>query len=62
MYGKIKKDVREILKKLCEYKGIENIGRNGVRRPCSHVREDSAQIQCFSVHGIPEREKRVDDF
>jgi hypothetical protein len=23
MYGKIKKDVREILKKLCEYKGIE---------------------------------------
>ena len=42
IYGQIKKDIGEILRKLCEQKGVENHRSRGVHRSYPHAGKHSA--------------------
>ena len=50
IYGKIKADIGQILRKLCEHKGIEIIEANAC-----------PEVQCVTDYGISQREKQLDD-
>ena len=52
MYGETKRDLVEIVKKLCEMKEVELHRRAGVQRSCPHVCGDSAQDECLGVYVI----------
>ena len=60
IYNKYKADLRDILKQLCNYKGIKNYRRpfNAGSRP--YVSKHTAQIECIR-YGIFERKKYVND-
>ena len=62
IYGKIKQDIGQMLRKLCEYKGIEIIEAEAcMQRSYSHVGKYPAQVQCFTDYGVLKREKQSDD-
>ena len=52
IYGKIKKDIGEIIRKLCEQKGVEITSLN--KYPTIH--------KCSTIHGISQGKKHTDDF
>lgn len=43
IYGKIKTDIGQILRKLCTWKGVEIVEANYVRS-CAYARENSPEI------------------
>ena len=60
MYGRLKADVREIIKKLCDYRNIES-RRCSMRRSCTFVFKHSAKrksVRCGRVH---KRKKCIND-
>ena len=62
IYKELRKDIQQIIKDLCKWKGVEII--EGHMMP-DHVHIlvsiPPAQIQCIPIHGIPQREKCDDD-
>lgn len=48
IYGKIKGDIGQILRKLCEFKGVEIIEANA----CKDVGKYTFQNKCIKFHGI----------
>ena len=58
IYNQYKTDLRDIIKQLCKYKGVEIL--EGHLMP-DHVRtyagEHTAQTKCFEFHGIFERKE-----
>lgn len=58
VYNQYKTDLRDILKQLCSYKGVEII--EGHLMP-DHVHMLVSKNQCFVVYGIFEGEKCIDD-
>ena len=62
-YGKYRKEMGSILRKLCEYKQIEILEANAC---VDHIHmcikiPHSSQIYCFQNHGLLERKKQFDD-
>ena len=61
IYGQYKESIRDILRQLCAYKGVEIL--EGHLMP-DHVAYDgkySSENQCITTYGISQREKCVDD-
>ncbi len=61
VYNQYKADLRDILKQLCSYKGVEII--EGQLMP-DHVHmlvSIPAENQCIEFYGVSERKKRPDD-
>ena len=45
MYGKVRDDVREIIRTLCKYKKVEIVAGGGMCRSCTSVRKHSAEAE-----------------
>lgn len=56
-YEEHRLEVQEILRKLCEWKGVEIIGVPG---SCTYTGIDPAQNERFGIYGISERKERDD--
>ena len=56
-----RKEVREILRQLCEWKGVEIIEGGGMSGSYTYDGSNPAQNERFGIHGIFEREKFADD-
>ena len=61
IYGKIKSDIGQILRKLCEYKGGRNNRSRSMPRSYTHVSIYTAEIQRVTNNGISKRKKLADD-
>lgn len=61
IYGKIKKDIGDIIRKLCEWKGVEIIEAEGMPRSHTYVGKYTTQNKCIKFHGIPKRKKQLND-
>ena len=60
IYGKIKQDIGQMLRKLCEYKGIEIIEAEACG-PYTYAGKYPAEIQCIANNGIHEGKEQFDD-
>ena len=54
-------EIREILRKLCQWKGVEIIEGEVCPRPYTYVGEHPAQNERFGVYGVFERKKCIAD-
>ena len=61
IYNQYKSSMREILKHLCRYKGVENSRRTSDAGPHTHACEYSAKDKRIKFYGIPKRQKRTND-
>jgi hypothetical protein len=61
MFGQIKADVREILKKLCDYKRCYDNRRCGLFGSCTYMCEHPTQAIRFAVCWLFEGKERTDD-
>lgn len=61
LYGRLREDVRDVLKTLCEYKKVEIVEGDSLLRSCTFMCMYSTQNECFAVCGISKREKRTYD-
>ena len=67
IYKELRKDIQQIIKDLCKWKGVEIMERCDNSRSgmlpgsCTYSGKYTAQIQCIPIHGIPQREKCDDD-
>ena len=61
IYKELRKDIQQIIKDLCKWKGVEIIERAYDAGSCTYSGKYTAQIQCIPIHGIPQREKCDDD-
>ena len=61
IYGQIRADIGVIIRKLCEYKGVEIIEAEACPRSYPHARKSSTEVQCITVYGISQRKKFTDD-
>ena len=60
IYNQLRKDIREIIKDLCKWKG--NHRREYDARSCTHLGKYPTENECVQFHGVSQREKRNDDF
>ena len=61
LYGKVKADIREILRTLCRYKKVEIIEGGGMRRSRTPVPEYTTEDNGKPVCRVLEGEVSVDD-
>ena len=61
MYGKVKADVREIIRTLCRYKKVEIDQRSRVGRSCAFLLEYTTEDGDIRIHGILEGKIDTDD-
>ena len=61
IYNKYKESVVEILKDLCKWKGGGDHRGESDGGSCPPVGKHTAEVQSLEFHGVPEREKRIDD-
>ena len=61
IYGQLRKDIGEILRKLCEQKRSRNHRGGNVCRPHTYVGDDSSISQCSTIYGISQGKKFIDD-
>ena len=61
IYGRIKQDIGQILRKLCEAKNVEILEAEACPGSYPYVGEHPAELERIAVHGILEREKFADD-
>ena len=57
IYGKLRKDIGEILRKLCEQKKVEIIEGGGMSRPHPSFSKYSTVFKCITIHGISQGKK-----
>ena len=61
-YGEKKRAIGEILRKLCEWKGVSIVEGSGMlSRPYPYVARDTAQDECIGICRIFERKEQPDD-
>ncbi|GAB6930546.1 hypothetical protein JCM10914A_45290 [Paenibacillus sp. JCM 10914] len=58
-YIQVRKDLIEIFKRLCKYKGVEILEGHMMR---DHAGSDTTEDSRIHIHGISEREKLANDF
>ena len=61
IYGKIKNDLGTILRRVCEYKGIEILEASLCKDLCTHASEHSAEIQRVINRRVSEGEEQPND-
>ena len=61
IYKELRKDIQQIIKDLCKWKGVEIIEGHYDAGSYTYSGKYTAQIQCISIHGISQREKCNDD-
>ena len=61
IYGKIKGDIGQIIRKLCEWKGVEIIEAEACPDHIHMLVSIPPKDQCIKFYGIFEREKQLDD-
>lgn len=61
IYKELRKDIQQIIKDLCKWKGVEIIEGHMMPDHVHILVSIPAQIQCIPIHGIPQREKCDDD-
>ena len=61
MYGKVREDMREIIRTLCRYKKGRNCGRSGLYRPCAFMRQHPAKDERIGFCRIPKGEVGAND-
>ena len=61
IYKELRKDIQQIIKDLCKWKGVEIIEGHMMPDQCTYSGKYTAQIQCIPIHGMPQREKCDDD-
>jgi len=61
IYGKIKADIGQILRKLCEQKGGGNNRSQRMSGSYTYAGEYTAITERGPIHGISERKKQPDD-
>ena len=61
IYNQYKESIRDTLKQLCDYKGVEIIEGASYAGPCAYVGKHTTQIECITVYGVSQREKCVND-
>jgi hypothetical protein len=54
-------EIREILRQLCQWKGVEIIEGGSMPRPHTYVGKHPTQNERFVVYGLPKRKKRIID-
>ncbi len=55
LYYKLRKDLSEIIGKLCQYKGIKNNRRELNARSCTFIVTNTTKDECVKFHGIFKR-------
>ena len=58
VYGKLRRDIGVIIRRLCEYKEVEIIEAFA----CIYVGKNTTQIKCITIYGIFKRKKFANDF
>lgn len=61
LYGRIRRDVREIIATLCQYKKCRDNCRSGMYRSCTFKRSNSTKTQSIRFYGVSERKKHIND-
>ena len=61
VYSKIKADIGQILRKLCEQKGVEIIEAQACPDHIHMLVSIPPSLSCSAIHGIPQGEKQLDD-
>ena len=56
-YGKIKQDIGQIKRKLCQWKGVENNRIRSLPRPYTLIGVDTTRNKCIKFQGILKRKK-----
>ena len=62
IYGKLKKDIGQILRKLCEQKDVQIIEAEACPRPYTYAGEHPTAHKYSTVYGISQGQKYIDDF
>jgi REP element-mobilizing transposase RayT len=60
IYGKLKRDIGQILRKLCEYKGVEVLEGTACADHIHVFSVDSTQIRCINDSRLSEGQKHND--
>ena len=61
LYGRIRRDVREIIATLCQYKNVEIIAGAVCIDHCTFKRSNSTKTQSIRFYGVSERKKHIND-
>ena len=61
IYHELRKDIQQIIKDLCKWKGVEIIEGHMMPDHVHLLIKYTTEIQCITVHGISQREERNDD-
>lgn len=61
IYNQYKECIRDIIKQLCAYKGVEMIEGHLIAGSYPHVSEHSAKDKCVVIYGISKRQECIDD-
>ena len=61
LYGRIRRDVREIIATLCQYKNVEIIAGAVCIGSCTFKRSNSTKTQSIRFYGVSERKKHIND-
>ena len=62
IYGQIKRDIGEILRKLCEQKDVVIIETEACPRPYTYAGKYPTAYKYSTVYGISQGKKHTDDF
>lgn len=62
IYGKLRKDIGEIIRKLCEQKGVEIIEAEACKDHHTPFGINTTVHKCSTIHGISQGKKHIDDF
>ncbi len=57
IYGKIKGDIGQILRKLCEWKGGRDTGSRSLPGPYTFAGIHTTENKCIKFYGVLKREK-----
>ena len=61
IYHELRKDIQQIIKDLCKWKGVEIIEGHMMPDHVHLLSKYTTEIQWITVHGISQREERNDD-
>ena len=61
IYGKIKQDIGQMLRKLCEYKGIADPRSRSVQGSYPYARIHTTEIQRIADYGISQGKEQLND-
>ena len=61
VYHQYREDLRDIIRTLCKYKGLEILEGHMMPDHVTSTVKYTTENECVKLYGIPEREERADD-